>query len=102
MPTEPSVLHNVSNSTVCGWFFILACVNTLLAVAIIITIVLSARKMPLQSTLMLATSGTAALINAWFLFLMCNRSIGKKEGFGWKTNFALTALSMATGSPRGF
>jgi len=85
MPAEPSFLRSVSNSTVCTWFFILACVNTLVTVAIIALLVLNARKMPLQTTLMLATSGTIALINAWFLFLMCNRSIGK-EGFEMKTD----------------
>ena len=93
MATEPSVLESVSNSTVCTWFFILACVNSLVAVAIIVLLVLSARKMPLQSSLMLATSGTVALINSWFLFLMCNRSIGNKEGFGWKTNLAKGILA---------
>ena len=78
MATEPSVLDNISNSTVCTWFFILACVNTLVAVTIIVILVLTARKAPLQSSLMLVTSGSVTLINAWFLFLMCNRSIGKK------------------------
>jgi hypothetical protein len=49
--------------------------------------------MPLQSNLMLATSGTVALINSWFLFLLCNRSIGNKEGFGWKKNLAKGVLA---------
>jgi uncharacterized membrane protein YkgB len=98
MATEPNALHAVSNSTVCGWFFILACVNTLVAVAIIVLLVLNARKASLQSNLMLVTSGSVTLINAWFLFLMCNRSIGKKEGFGWKKNLGRIILNTATGT----
>ena len=78
MAAEPSFLDNISNSTVCTWFFILACINSLVAVTIIVILALTARKAPLQSTLILVTSGSVTLINAWFLFLMCNRSIGKK------------------------
>jgi hypothetical protein len=98
MVTEPSFLEQVSNSTVCTWFFILACVNSLMAVAIIITLVLTARKAPLQFTLALVASGSVGLINSWFLFLMCNRSIGNKEGFGWKRNLGRAVLNAATGT----
>jgi hypothetical protein len=64
-----------------------------MAVVLIATLVLTARKGPLQFTLTLLVSGSVGLINAWFLFLMCNRSIGNKEGFGWKTNLAKGVLA---------
>jgi hypothetical protein len=80
MTTEPSFLRSVSNSTVCTWFFILACVNSLVALSILVLIVFTLQqKTPLPNTLALITSGTVALINGWFLFLMCNRSIGKES-----------------------
>jgi hypothetical protein len=80
MPTEPSFLRNVSNSTVCTWFFIIACLNSLVALAIIVLVVMSARKLPTQQIITLVISSSVMFINAWFLFLMCNRSINK-DGF---------------------
>uniref|UniRef100_A0A6C0K6U7 Uncharacterized protein n=1 Tax=viral metagenome TaxID=1070528 RepID=A0A6C0K6U7_9ZZZZ len=80
MPTEPSFLRSVSNSSVCMWFFILACLNSLVAVAIIVLVVMSARKLPIQQITTLLISSSVMFINSWFLFLMCNRSINK-DGF---------------------
>jgi hypothetical protein len=80
MPTEPSFLRSVSNSTVCTWFFIIACLNSLVALAIIVLVVMSARKLPTQQIITLVISSSVMFINAWFLFLMCNRSINK-DGF---------------------
>ena len=86
MVTEPSFLRSISNLTVCTWFFILACLNSLVALSILgITVFTLQQKTPLPNSLVLITSGAVALINAWFLFLMCNRSIGK-EGFAMKTD----------------
>jgi hypothetical protein len=84
MPAEPTLLRSVSNSSVCTWFFILACLNTIVAVVIIGLVVFTLQqKKPLPNTPVLIASGTTSLISAWFLFLMCNRSIGK-EGFKMK------------------
>jgi hypothetical protein len=40
------------------------------------------------------------LTNAWFLFVMCKRSIDT-EGFGWKKNLAKSAFHVATGGKYG-
>lgn len=81
MPGEPSFLRSVSDTTVCRWFFMLACLNSIIALFILGLIVFTLQqKTPLPNTIALITSGTVSLITAWFLFLMCNRSIGK-DGF---------------------
>ena len=80
MPSEPSFLRSVTNSTVCTWFFILACLNSLVAVAIIVFVVMNARKLPTQQIITLVISSSVMFINSWFFFLMCNRSINK-DGF---------------------
>jgi len=80
MVSEPSFLRSISNSTVCTWFFILACLNSLVAVSILGLIIFTLQqKIPLPNTSLLITSGVVALINSWFLFLMCNRLIGNES-----------------------
>ena len=81
MPTEPSFLRSISNSTVCTWFFILACLNSVVALSIVVLVVFTARKLPMQQMLTLLVSASVMFINSWFLFLMCNRSINR---YGFK------------------
>jgi xanthine/uracil permease len=102
MPSEPEWLASISSSTACTWFFILACLNSLLAVAgvIVIVILVSRNNKSLLSIVPLLFSIIVGFINAWFLFMMCKRSIDT-EGFGWKTNLAKSAISAYTGGKYG-
>ena len=102
MPSEPDWLASISNATVCTWFYILAIMNSIFAAAGVIAIILllsKGVKSPV-SILPLVLSMVIGLTNAWFLFMMCNRSINK-EGFGWGTNLVKNTFSIATGGKYG-
>jgi hypothetical protein len=103
MPSEPDWLASISSGTVCTWFYIMAILNSLVAVAgvIVIVMLLSKGVKSMGTIVPLLVSMTIGLTNAWFLFMMCNRSINK-EGFGWKTNMAKNVVSVATGGRFGF
>ena len=102
MPSEPDWLASISSGTVCTWFYILAILNSIVAVAgvIVIVMLLSKGVKSVVTILPLAMSMAIGLTNAWFLFMMCNRSINT-EGFGWKTNMAKNVFSVATGGKYG-
>ena len=92
MPSEPDWLASISSGTVCMWFYILAIVNTLFSIAgMVIVGMFVSRGKSLTSILPLTIGILVGLINAWFLFIICNRSINR-EGFGWKTDLAKSAL----------
>ena len=93
MPSEPDFLASISNSTVCTWFFIVACLNSLVAVAgvIAIIVILSKSNRSLGFIVFPLLSIILGFTNAWFMFMMCKRSIDT-EGFGWKTDLAKSAL----------
>jgi hypothetical protein len=80
MPSEPAWSKSYfSSSTVCTWFYALAILNAIIAVAGVIgAVILSTRGKGGAATLIpLLVSGGLGFINAWFLFLMCNRGINK-------------------------
>ena len=103
MPSEPDWLASISSGTVCTWFYILAILNSGFALAGVIAIVILLSKgiKTLVTILPLLISMVIGVTNAWFLFMMCNRSINT-EGFGWKTNMAKNVVSVATGGRFGF
>jgi hypothetical protein len=102
MPSEPDWLASISSGTVCTWFYIMAILNSLVAVAgvVVIVMLLSKGVKSMGTIVPLLVSMTIGLTNAWFLFMMCNRSINK-EGFGWGTNMAKNVFSVATGGKYG-
>jgi len=73
MPSEPNWSKQISNSTVCTWFYALAILNLIFAVAGVLGAVLSAKARGLA--LPLLVSGGLGFVNAWFLFLVCNRGL---------------------------
>ena len=102
LPSEPDWLASISSGTVCTWFFILAVLNSIFAVAGVIGLGLLISK-GAKSVFMILPYTFGILIgltNAWFLFVMCKRSIDT-EGFGWKTNLAKSAFHVATGGKYG-
>ena len=103
MPSEPEWLASISSGTVCTWFYIMAILNSLVAVAgvVVIVMLLSKGVKSMGTIVPLLVSMSIGLTNAWFLFMMCNRSINK-EGFGWGTNLAKNVVTVATGGRFGF
>lgn len=86
MPSEPNWSTELfSNSTVCMWFYIIAVLDGLVAVlAILMAIFMSNNKAVKTLTPMVLFGAVIAFVNAWFLFLVCNRGIN--EGFKDKKN----------------
>ena len=77
MPSEPGWSKYISSSTVCSWFYYLAVLNALFAV----TGVLGALFLPKSKglTMPLLITGSAGFINAWALFIVCNRGINTES-----------------------
>ena len=73
MYSEPNWSKQISNSTVCTWFFLLAVLNALLAVAGVLAALLVAKNRDVALPLLL--SGGLGFVNAWFLFLVCSRGL---------------------------
>lgn len=103
MPSEPEWSASISSGTVCTWFYILAILNSILAVAgvIAIVIILSKNNRPLGFIVLPLISIVVGVTNAWFMFIMCKRSINN-EGFGVKTAIAKSIFNAATGNKYGF
>ena len=73
MPSEPNWSKHISSSNVCTWFYSLAVLNGLFAVAGVIGMLLLKKSKDL--TLPLLISGSVGFINMWALFIVCNRGI---------------------------
>jgi hypothetical protein len=103
MPSEPEWSASISSATVCTWFYVLAILNGVFAIAGVLgAIVLLARgTKSAVSLLPLVLGSLVGFTNTWFLFIVCNRGINK-EGFGWKTTAALNVARVATGGKYGF
>ena len=74
MPTEPNWSREISNSSVCTWFYALALLNAFFAVAGIVGLVMSKRS-GMSTLLPLLISALLGFTNSWFLFLVCNRGL---------------------------
>ena len=74
MISEPEWSKNISNSSVCTWFFALALLNLFFAVAGIILVLMS-KKANMVSILTIILSSGLGFTNTWFLFLVCNRGL---------------------------
>lgn len=74
MPSEPNWSKQISNTTVCTWFYALALVNAFFAVAGIVLVLMS-KKIAMSSFVIMILSGALGFTNTWFLFLVCNRGL---------------------------
>ncbi len=82
MPREPSWSKSwFSDTTVCTWFYALAILNAIVAVAGLVGALFFASKGSKSMIIPLLISGSIGFINSWFLFLVCNRGINSGEGF---------------------
>ena len=76
MPSEPNFSKQISNSTVCTWFYILAILNLVFSLSIVVS-ALYIKKREIAVNFLIA--GLIGCVNTWFLFLVCKR--GLDEGF---------------------
>lgn len=74
MPTEPNWSKEISNTTICTWFYALALLNAFFAVAGIIGVAMS-KKLSMSILFPLVLSSLLGFTNSWFLFVTCNRSL---------------------------
>jgi hypothetical protein len=102
MPSEPEWLASISSGSVCTWFYIMAILNSIFAVAGVIGlgVLVSKGVKSLMIFLPYTIGMLVGLTNAWFLFIMCNRSINR-EGFGLQMNMVKNAFTLATGGKYG-
>lgn len=77
MPSEPNWSKDISNTTVCTWFYVIAVLNAIFAVAGVLGALFYSKVRGMTLSLML--TGGLGFMNAWFLFLVCSR--GLHEGF---------------------
>jgi hypothetical protein len=79
MPSEPNWSKQISSNSVCTWFFALACLNGILAVAALVGVIVLVFAKKGQAVTLVPSVIAAFLgfVNAWALFLVCNRSIGR-------------------------
>lgn len=81
MPSEPSWSKEyISSPTVCTWFYILAILNAIVAIAGVLGAVFISKKASSPLLVFFLLQGTFSFVNAWFLFLVCNRGL-KVDGF---------------------
>ena len=78
MPSEPDWSKQISNSSVCTWFYALAIINAVLAVAGI-ALALFSGKMRTSVLVSLVVSSLVGFTNMWFLFLVCKRGINDAQ-----------------------
>jgi hypothetical protein len=83
MPSEPDWLASISSGTVCTWFFILAIINTFFSIAGVaagLYLISKGSRSPI-SFIVPFTIVAIGFINAWAMFVVCNRGINH-EAFG--------------------
>ena len=75
--SEPDWSKSIDSSTVCFWFYILALLNGVVAAAGVVGVVMymTNGSKSLATLAPLFVGGTVGFINAWALFLVCNRGI---------------------------
>jgi|Laugresp1bdmlbsn_1035097.scaffolds.fasta_scaffold100287_1 hypothetical protein len=76
---EPVWSTLISNITVCTWFYAVALVNLLFGTAGILSglYLMSKGKENVLHLLAVCAAVSISFMNAWFLFLVCNRSLVK-------------------------
>jgi hypothetical protein len=80
MPSEPNWSKQISNASICFWFYILAWLNAIIAVAGAVGVIFMLMKPRMTAETLgtaagLLTSGSISFISAWFLFVVCNRGL---------------------------
>lgn len=76
MPSEPAWSQSISSSSVCSWFFFLAFMNAFGAVAVVLTLLLALGRGRFSIAMLLPAFGVfLGFVNAWALFLVCNRGL---------------------------
>lgn len=78
MPSEPDWSKSVSSSSVCSWFYSLAILNGIFAVGGVLGALFFYKSK--ITMLPLLITGSFGFINAWALFIVCNRGL-HTEGF---------------------
>jgi hypothetical protein len=78
MPSEPDWSKQISNSSVCTWFYALAIINAIFAVAGI-GMALFSGKIRTSVMVSLVLSSIIGFTNMWFLFLVCKRGINEAQ-----------------------
>ena len=81
MPAEPAWSKSISSTTVCTWFWFIGLLNAFGAVLAVFSVLLALSKGK-AAVGMLVSLAIASLgfINAWALFLVCNRGL-QADGF---------------------
>lgn len=104
MPSEPEWLASISSGTVCTWFYILAILNSIVAVAGVLgaAMLLTRGTKSVISLLPIFIGIVVGFTNAWFMFIVCNRGLHQSEGFGVKTAIAKSIFNAATGNKYAF
>jgi hypothetical protein len=79
MPSEPNWSKQISNNSVCTWFFALAILNGILAVAAVVGVVILifAKKGQAVALVPSVIAAFLGFVNTWAFFLVCSRGIGK-------------------------
>lgn len=87
MISEPAWSKEISNSSVCTWFYAFALLNLFLGIAGVVQLIFLTRidTSPVLIPLIAYTAFFTFIgfINMWFLFLMCNRALHSE---GWKNH----------------
>jgi hypothetical protein len=107
MPAEPAWSKSISSTTVCTWFWFIGLLNAFAAVLAVFSVLLAVSKGRAMAGMLvpLALVGLG-FVNAWALFLVCNRGL-HAEGFGAKMKKAAKiagnmAFTAATGQKSPF
>ena len=77
MPSEPNWSKNISNTTVCTWFYALAMINLVFGLAGVLSALylVSLSKGTMSSAFLVAFAAAVGFTNSWFFFLTCNRGL---------------------------
>lgn len=80
MESESEVSKNISNETICGYFYILFIVTAVLAAIILLADVYAFAMNPRAGLLLMLRSAPTvvlAVVNSLFLYVLCSRSLLK-------------------------
>ena len=95
MPSEPKWSKDyISSPTVCWWFYFLAVLNAIVAVAGVLGALFMSKKGSMPLLVFLLFQGTIGFVNAWFLFLVCNRGLNV-DGFQSRAPMRIPKLPQA-------